>query len=411
MEQINTLSMEGVTRQFGNAAALIDFTLEIKGGTFTTLLGPSGCGKTTALNCLAGLLDLSGGRILLNDQPIHQIPAEKRGFGLVFQNYALFPHLTAERNVSYGMEIKRVPKAERQERVRQALEMVHLEHLGKRYPAQMSGGQQQRLAIARTIVLRPKLLLMDEPLSNLDANLRNEMRIEIKRIHSELNLTTLYVTHDQSEAMSLSDLVVVMRLGRIEQMGTPQEIYNRPNSLYVAGFMGYANRLSGVLVGRDGAYWVVETDSGQRLRGVATTEQSAAWHAGMPVTLCFKAEETLTDAQSAGQTLPNQMSGQTQLVEYIGKVFEVVVKMDGGRGRQLLLQSKQLPAAGEEIIFGIRPERLLVFAAEQEENGSGQQGSASSAAGVASKKGEASHDSGGRAQAQQYSASAPVPAE
>lgn len=406
MERIETVSLEGVSRVFGSAPALIDFTLKIKGGTFTTLLGPSGCGKTTALNCLAGLLDLTDGKIFLNDRPIHHVPAEKRGFGLVFQNYALFPHLSAARNVSYGLEIKRVPRAEREQRVQQALEMVHLEDFGKRYPAQLSGGQQQRLAIARTIVLRPSLLLMDEPLSNLDANLRNEMRIEIKRIHTELNLTTVYVTHDQAEAMSLSDLVVVMRQGRIEQIGTPQEIYNQPNSLYVAGFMGYANRLPGVLIGRDGEHWLVETDEGLRLRGVATTEKSAAWQAGMPVTLCFKAEETLADASPS----PNQMRGQTQLVEYIGKVFEVVVKLDGEKGRQLLVHSRQMPEIGEEMTFGIRPERLLIFA-DNEESANTSQVTEASTAEPASKKGGESYDNRGCAQEHQDSAPATIPAE
>ena len=361
MEQIETLLMRGVTRRFGNAAALYDFTLEIKGGTFTTLLGPSGCGKTTALNCLAGLLDLSEGEILLNGRPIQQVPAEKRGFGLVFQNYALFPHLQAARNVSYGLEIKRVPRAERQRRVQQALEMVHLEEFGKHYPAQLSGGQQQRLAIARTIVLEPSLLLMDEPLSNLDANLRTEMRIEIKRIHTELNLTTVYVTHDQAEAMSLSDTVVVMRQGRIEQIGTPQEIYNRPSSLYVAGFMGYANRLAGKVVERDGEFWLIETDEGLRLRGTATTDESATWQPGRRVTLCFKAEEALADPLPSA----NQMRGRVQLVEYIGKTFEVLVRLEGEQGRQLLAQCKHLPEVGEALSFGVRPERLLVFASDE----------------------------------------------
>lgn len=389
MERIETLQMEGVSRQYGNAAALIDFTLDIKGGTFTTLLGPSGCGKTTALNCLAGLLDLSAGRIFLNGRPIQQIPAEKRGFGLVFQNYALFPHLNVERNVGYGLEIRRVPKAERQQRIREALSLVHLEDFGKRYPAQLSGGQQQRLAIARTIVLRPNLLLMDEPLSNLDANLRNEMRLEIKRIHTELNLTTVYVTHDQSEAMSLSDLVVVMRHGRIEQTGTPQEIYNRPQSLYVAGFMGYANRLPGVLVERDGDYWLVETDGGLRLRGVATSEQSANWSAGMPVTLCFKAEETLTEVDP----VPNQIEGHTRMVEYLGKMFEVVVQLDGPQGRTLLLHSRQMPEIGTKLSFGIRPERLLIFPAQEgEADENSQRGSASSVLELSGTKGEAAHD-------------------
>lgn len=391
MERIETLRMEGVTRQYGSATALIDFTLDIQGGTFTTLLGPSGCGKTTALNCLAGLLDVSAGKILLNGQPIQHIPAEKRGFGLVFQNYALFPHLNVERNVGYGLEIRRVPKAERQQRIREALSLVHLEDFGRRYPAQLSGGQQQRLAIARTIVLRPNLLFMDEPLSNLDANLRNEMRLEIKRIHTELNLTTVYVTHDQSEAMTLSDLVVVMRHGRIEQMGTPQEIYNQPRNLYVAGFMGYANRLPGVLVERDGDYWVVETDNGLRLRGVATSEQSANWSSGMPVTLCFKAEEALTDLSSS----PNQISGQARMVEYLGKVFEVVVQLEGAQGRSLLLQSRYIPEIGTTVTFGIRPERLLIFPG-QEDN---QQTSASGVVESASMKGEVSHAQRGTHQA------------
>lgn len=391
MERIETVRMEGITRKYGNVAALSDFTLDIKGGTFTTLLGPSGCGKTTALNCLAGLLDVSAGQIFLNGRPIQHIPAEKRGFGLVFQNYALFPHLSVERNVGYGLEIRRVPKAERQQRIREALSLVHLEDFGRRYPAQLSGGQQQRLAIARTIVLRPNLLLMDEPLSNLDANLRNEMRLEIKRIHTELNLTTVYVTHDQSEAMSLSDLVVVMRHGRIEQMGTPQEIYTRPQNLYVAGFMGYANRLPAVLVAQEGDYWLVETDEGLRLRGVAVGEQSAHWSAGMPVTLCFKAEETLTDASSS----PNHISGQARMVEYLGKVFEVVVRLDDARGRSLLLQSRQMPEIGEVVTFGIRPERLLIFP-EQEDH---QQVSASGSVESARTEGEISHVERGTHQA------------
>lgn len=363
MERIETVLIKSVTRRFGNAAALYDFTLEIKGGTFTTLLGPSGCGKTTALSCLAGLLDVSEGAILINNQPIHRVPAEKRGFGMVFQNYALFPHLNVLRNVSYGLEIKRVSKDERQRRVQRALEMVHLEEFGKRYPAQLSGGQQQRLAIARTIVLEPSPLLLDEPLSNLDANLRNEMRIEIKRIHTEFGLTTVYVTHDQVEAMSLSDKVVVMRQGRIEQVGTPQEIYNQPNSLYVAGFMGYANRLSGAIVGRDGDYWLVDTDEGLRLRGTATTEESSTWQPGRRVMLCFKAEETLADSPPG----VNQMRGRVQLVEYIGKAFEVVARLEGEQGIQLLAQSQHLPEMGSELALGVRPERLLIFASDEQD--------------------------------------------
>jgi putative spermidine/putrescine transport system ATP-binding protein len=357
MSRVESLGMRGVSRRFGATTALHDFTLEIAGGTFVTLLGPSGCGKTTALNCIAGLLDLSAGSIVLNGVPIHHLPAEKRGFGMVFQNYALFPHLTAARNVAYGLALRRVPKAERERRVQRALEMVHLEDLSKRYPAQLSGGQQQRLAIARTIVLEPSLLLLDEPLSNLDANLRAEMRIEIKRIHTELGLTTIYVTHDQTEAMTMSDTVVVMRQGSIEQVGSPEDIYIRPNSLYVAIFMGYANRLAATILGKEGAFWVVETAGGMRLHGTTTT--GATFEAGQPVTLCFRADETLTESSAT-----NHLRGVVQLVEYIGKGFEAVVRLDGEHAEQLLVQSPQRLDGAASVEFGIHPERLLIFPAE-----------------------------------------------
>jgi len=357
MGRIHSLVMRNVTRRFGAATALEDFTLEIAGGSFVTLLGPSGCGKTTALNCLAGLLELSAGEILLDGAPIHPVPAERRGFGMVFQNYALFPHLTAGRNVGYGLEIRGVRRAERERRIRRALEMVHLEDFAKRYPAQLSGGQQQRLAIARTIVLEPSLLLLDEPLSNLDANLRTEMRIEIKRIHAELGLTTLYVTHDQSEAMSMSDVVVVMRAGRIEQVGAPQEIYIRPRSLYVANFMGYANRLPATVLGREGDRYTVRTPGGARLLATSP-EEGAELAVGQAVTLCYRPDEALTDPPPEG----NRLSGRVQLVEYMGKSFEALVTLPGeGGDARALVHSPQAPAVGATVAFGVRPDRLLAF--------------------------------------------------
>src|SRR5450432_164776 len=277
MKKIEKLIIRGMTRRFAATTALQQFNLEIAGGEFITLLGPSGCGKSTALNCLAGLLDLSEGEILLNGAAIQHLPAEKRGFGMVFQNYALFPHLTVQRNVSYGLEVRGVAKAERERRVQKALQMVHLEEFGKRYPAQMSGDQHRRLAIARTIVLEPALLLLDEPRSNLDTNFRNEMRVEIKRLHNELGLTTVYVTHDQSEAMSLSDKVIVMRQGNIEQVGVPQDIYKLPHSLFVAQFMGYLNRFPVMLLERVGERWLVQTPAGISLTASTTTKESASW--------------------------------------------------------------------------------------------------------------------------------------
>lgn len=358
MERIETLLLRGVTRRFSATTALQDFNLEITGGKFVTLLGPSGCGKSTALNCLAGLLELSAGEILLNGKPIQQVPAEKRGFGMVFQNYALFPHLNVMRNVSYGLELRGVPRAERERRVQRALSLVHLEEFGKRYPAQLSGGQQQRLAIARTIVLEPALLLLDEPLSNLDANLRNEMRIELKRIHNELKLTTVYVTHDQSEAMSLSDLVVVMRLGQIEQIGSPQAIYNQPASLFVARFMGYLNQLSVTIVGKEGDNWLVKTNGGTTLLASATTAERAHWQTGQRVLACSRPDETLADP------LPttNHMQGRVQLVEYVGREYEALVKLEGEEDTQLLVHSSHAPESGSLLEFGIRSNRLLLFA-------------------------------------------------
>ncbi len=362
MEIIKKLELQGITRSFGATNALYDFNLEITGGMFVSLLGPSGCGKSTALNCLAGLLDLTAGAIILNGQPIHHIPAEKRGFGMVFQNYALFPHLTVIRNVSYGLETHRMPKAEIQRRVKWALDLVHLDitEFGHRFPAQLSGGQQQRLAIARTIALEPSLLLLDEPLSNLDAKLRNEMRIEIKRMHKQLGLTTIYVTHDQSEAMSLSDLVVVMQKGRIEQVGTPQQIYNCPNSLYVADFMGYANRLPVTIAGHEGDEWIVKTDTDETLRATSTYGGELDWQPGTRVIACSRPDELLADP------LPNtnNLRGFVHLVDYVGKAFEVVVRLEGSEETQLLVSSHRTIEAEKSIKFGIQPDRLLLFPME-----------------------------------------------
>ena len=359
MEPIQKLQMRGVTRRFGAATALDQFNLEITGGSFISLLGPSGCGKTTALNCLAGLLDLSEGEIILNGRAIQQLPPEKRGFGMVFQNYALFPHLTAFRNVAYGLELRGVKREERQNRVRRALEIVHLEKFDTRYPAQLSGGQQQRLALARTIVLEPGLLLLDEPLSNLDTNLRNEMRIEIKRIHDELGLTTLYVTHDQSEAMSLSDLVIVMRLGHIEQQGTPQEIYTRPCSLYVANFMGYANQLPVTVVAREGEAFLVRTSAGEQLRAISTVAESRDWQPGQEVLASFRPDETRSDLKET----TNRLRGTVRFVEYLGKAFEALVNL-ADESQQLLVQSPVALVNGTEIEFSVAPDRLLLFPTE-----------------------------------------------
>ena len=210
-------------------------------GEFVALLGPSGCGKSTALNCIAGLLQLTSGAIWLDDRRLDEVAPEDRGFGMVFQNYALFPHMTVRRNVGFGLTTQRRPKAEIDRRVDQALALVRLETQADKLPGQLSGGQQQRVAIARAIVVEPPLVLMDEPLSNLDAKLRLEMRAEVRRIHSMLGCSTIYVTHDQEEALSLADRILVIIDGQTRQIGTPEELYSRPAHADVAEFMGYRN--------------------------------------------------------------------------------------------------------------------------------------------------------------------------
>jgi iron(III) transport system ATP-binding protein len=247
------LTLENITKIFparggtGEVTAVHNVNLEIEKGELVTLLGPSGCGKTTTLRMIAGFEFPTSGEIILDGSPINSLPPHKRDMSMVFQSYAIFPHLTVYENIAYGLNVQRLSKSIITERVNRALSLVHLEGYGDRAPTQLSGGQQQRVALARALIMEPKVLLMDEPLSNLDAKLREEMRTEIRRIQKEMNITSVYVTHDQIEAMTLSDRIVVMNLGLIEQIGTPVEIYRYPNSRFVADFIGRANFISGVV--------------------------------------------------------------------------------------------------------------------------------------------------------------------
>src|SRR5947199_6533593 len=251
------LKLDRVTRRFAGAGgkafnALDELTLTVRRGEFIALLGPSGCGKSTALNCIAGLMQLSGGSIWLDEQRIDTLPPEKRGFGMVFQNYALFPHMTVAKNIGFGLKMRGVSPSAMTPRVAHALKLVQLTGQEHKLPGQLSGGQQQRVAIARAIVIEPPLILMDEPLSNLDAKLRIETRAEIRRIHRELGRSTIYVTHDQDEALSLADRIVVMKDGVVQQIASPQEVYGEPANLAVARFMGYRNVLDMAIEAQNG---------------------------------------------------------------------------------------------------------------------------------------------------------------
>jgi iron(III) transport system ATP-binding protein len=244
-----------VSRRFGSVTAVEAFDLDLSSGEFVSLLGPSGCGKTTTLRMIAGFLAPSEGTIEMDGRvissPASSLPPEKRGMSMIFQSYAIWPNMTVAENVAFGLQVRRRPRAEIQTRVDQILDVVRMKPLAARYPQELSGGQQQRVALARAIVVQPAVLLLDEPLSNLDANLREEMRYEIRRLHDEFRITTIYVTHDQAEAMVTSDRIAVMNGGRVEQVDAPRALYARPRTRFVAGFIGRTNFLDGEV--RDGA--------------------------------------------------------------------------------------------------------------------------------------------------------------
>ena len=238
------VELVNIRKSFGAVKAVHGADVVFEEGSFTTLLGPSGCGKTTILRMISGLESPTGGDILIGERRINDVPIHKRNLGLVFQNYALFPHRTIGENIAFGLKYRNVSKSDVAQKVKDALDIVRLPNVEDRYPSQLSGGQQQRIALARAIVIEPDVLLLDEPLSALDANLREDMRVELKAIQDRIGVTSIFVTHDQSEALAMSDKIIVMSAGRIEQIGTPEEVYNTPASSFVAGFLGASNKPS-----------------------------------------------------------------------------------------------------------------------------------------------------------------------
>lgn len=252
------ITIENLTKAFGSTTAVDHLSVTVESGKMIALLGPSGCGKTTILNMLSGILPATSGKIWFDDQDVTDLPPEKRNIGLVFQNYALYPHMTVLENICFPLEIKKVPKKQRIERAKDLAELVRISEYLNRKPAELSGGQQQRVALARAVVIEPSVLLFDEPLSNLDAKLRESMRDELRALQKRLGITSLYVTHDQSEAMAISDRVVIMKDGVICQEGSPTEIYEQPTSRFVANFIGKANFIEGTFRGMDGTSALVE---------------------------------------------------------------------------------------------------------------------------------------------------------
>jgi ABC-type Fe3+/spermidine/putrescine transport system ATPase subunit len=257
--------LENVEKRYGDQTVVRHLDLSVKPAEFVTLLGPSGCGKTTCLRMVAGFVTPTSGRIVMGGRDVTTLPPYRRNTGMVFQFYALFPHRTVAENVAFGLEVRRLPRAERDQRTAEALRLVRLEQLADRYPSQLSGGQRQRVALARAVVIKPDVLLLDEPLAALDLKLREELQFEIKRVQSTLNMTTLFVTHDQGEALSLSDRVGVMQEGRIVQIDAPEALYERPGSRYVANFVGRTNLIEVVVQAKEGAErYRVETVAGPK---------------------------------------------------------------------------------------------------------------------------------------------------
>jgi putative spermidine/putrescine transport system ATP-binding protein len=259
---MSRLTIRELTKLYADNPAVQDFDLDVAEGEFVSLLGPSGCGKTTTLRCVAGLEVPTSGQIRFGDREVTRLPAEKRNIGMVFQNYALFPHMTVAENVSFGLEMRGCPGGRAWRKVNAVMDMVQLGGLHERHPRQLSGGQQQRVALARALVVEPALLLLDEPLANLDARLRDEMRVFIRSLQQRVGITTLYVTHDQAEAMTISDRIVVMFNGRIHQIGSPREIYHRPSTREVANFIGQSNLFAGKVIALEDTRLVVETAVG-----------------------------------------------------------------------------------------------------------------------------------------------------
>ncbi|HLZ48430.1 MAG TPA: ABC transporter ATP-binding protein, partial [Candidatus Limnocylindria bacterium] len=328
-------------------------SLVVRRGEFIALLGASGCGKSTALNCIAGLLTLSSGSIWLDKRRIDLLPPEKRGFGMVFQNYALFPHMNVRNNVGFGLVMRDVPPEEVDVRVEHALALVQLEGQGDKLPGQLSGGQQQRVAIARAIVVEPPLVLMDEPLSNLDAKLRIETRAEIRRIHRELGRTTIYVTHDQDEALSLADRIVVLRDGLVQQVAAPHDVYTQPANLHVARFMGYRNVIEFESGGMAADGRMQLRRDGMTLVGTAR-EPPRTGH----VLAAIRPDDFIFGAAPDGNSVPGIVAN----VEYCGRDSLIDVSVSGGV--RLHVRTSSPVAPGDRLILSVSPDRVLVYPAE-----------------------------------------------
>jgi ABC-type Fe3+/spermidine/putrescine transport system ATPase subunit len=351
------LELRHITKKFGETAAVDDISFDIPRGSFATLLGPSGCGKTTTLRMIAGFYDPDKGDIILGGRRINELPAHRRGTAMVFQDYALFPHMTVRGNVSYGLRLAKVPAEERDRRVNETLEFVGLGKLGDRWPNQLSGGQQQRVAVARALVLRPEILLLDEPLSNLDAKLRVQLRWELRALQQRLQMTFVYVTHDQDEALSLSDWIAVMNAGRVEQAGAPWDIYYNPRTAFLADFVGAVNLVPATVREVRGAQATVAF--GERSLTV-NVPAGMGLALGDQVHLCVRPEAIGLAARGAspdGAAFPGTVARKA----FLGDLMRYWVAVDG---REWMVDQPDPGASTPfdgDVLLEVRPERVHVI--------------------------------------------------
>lgn len=355
---VAAVELRNVTKYFGDLCAVNSVTMCARPGEFVSLLGPSGCGKTTLLRLIAGFERVDQGEILINGSDVADLPPYDRNIGMVFQSYALFPHMTVRENVSFGLRMRRVPGVEMQSRVEKALALVRLSGMEDRYPRQLSGGQQQRVALARALVIEPRVLLLDEPLSNLDARLRDEMRVEVRQIQQTVGITTIFVTHDQEEALVMSDRVVVMNQGRVVQEGSPVEVYERPAHSFVAAFIGQSNLLWGRVVARQGGVVRIQTDGGLDLEVAADSAPGV----GSRVLTVVK-QTRIQMKRPDGALGPNTFTGTLEFVTYLGANIQYLCRVGQARLAAILPNDSGAPPlrSGDPVLLSWKPEDCLLI--------------------------------------------------
>ena len=348
---MTSVRLEHISKTFGTTVALDGINLSIAAGELFFLLGPSGCGKSTLLRLIAGLYEPTAGRIFFNDRDVTSLGTESRSAVMVFQSYALWPHMSVRENVRFGLQVRKLSRDEQERRIAEVLDLVRLRDLAERKPNQLSGGQQQRVALARALVVRPNCLLLDEPLSNLDAQLRQQMRSEIRRICKSQGLTTIYVTHDQKEALSVADRIAVMNAGRIAQTGSPADLYHRPQSAFVASFIGETNLLEGTVISHDGGAVRVRTAAGEFVvEGAADSDQ---------VTLSLRPEQ-LRLVRDGSPIPPNRLTGRVTETTFLGDASEHVLLVNGQRIK--FISTPPIFDAPPEMSVAFEPKDAVVLA-------------------------------------------------